>query len=561
MMQKRILFLLCSLLTTSAFTQLSPKFNGLSATTGNLHPDGPNYGVTLQNQLIQVRELDSVVKYDIVYEFKNTSAQFCTVNATMPVNLYFNEFAYGKRTPMLDQLAAMPTFADLFKVQDQAGDIREQIRDNFQQRLFIRRYINIDNLKQLGIFVDVFRNNTRVNIKKILCEIKFHDEDPLNQQKDTEVLSMEIKFMIDMNFQPGEATNMMVFVTMPTVKCGIDQTEIYTPYQLGYEKNWSGAIQKFYMQHDVFTSTPILPRRMSDYQQKFHNERDQVLIFNNITPADKEWVAFYHLADKNICNNQGMFAEQVIIPSPIKNISASSWVKSSSELAKRSLMSTPVVAFSDSITIYQTGNPTKLDLFSKNFSSTDYSNAGLYNYISTECKQGQPSIILKETGNPVFAFDITDFFDLDSSYTGVENLGKQTCWCESNATTGTGEYIQFELTQPAMRMKIFNGNLLNRKIFDESSKVDIMKITSVDGYILDKKANKSEIKYSVIDLAIMNVYEMRMEPGTYRITIDAVDAGKTPVTCFSSIMFDFVLEDEWFQKSTSILESFFGKTN
>ncbi len=561
MIRRRISYLMiCCLISVTAVGQGKSNFNGLSVNTGNLHPDGPNFGVALTNQLMVVRELDSVVKYDMVYELKNTSTtSYCTVNASMPVNIYFNEFAYGKRTPMLDLLASMPTFSDLFRVQDQTLDLRDQIRQNFQQRLFLRRYVNIETLKQMGIYVDVFRNNIRVNVKKILCEIKFVDEDRLNQSKDTEVLAMEIKFMVDLNFQPEEEASIMVFVTMPTTICGIDQQEIYSPYHLGYEKNWAGVIQNLYIQHDVFTSTPIIPSTFKNYEQKFSGERDQVLIFKNIAPVENDWIAFYHLNGKNRCNNDQIFIEQVIVPSPVKNISASSWVKTGLELPKRNFVETSFIAISDSITRYQTGNPTSLDLFSKSYLPQLYPSGPLYDQISTECKQGEPVITLKESGNPIFAFDITDFIDLDTAYVGVENLGKQTCWCEGVVSSGTGEYLQFEITQPVEQFMIFNGNMLDRKIFEEYTKADRFIITSLDGYILDKQGEKSEIKFSVIDLAIMNVYQVKLPAGKYKILIDAVDTGKTPVTCFSSIMFDFILDDEWYQHSINMVNSFLSK--
>ena len=556
-----ILMLICSVISFSVIAQNKSYFNGLSVSSGNLHPEGPNFGVTLQNELLDVRELDSIVKYDMVYDLKNTSASYCTVNASIPVNIYFNEFAYGKRTPMLDQLSNMPSFSDLFKVQDATLDLREQIRQNFQQRLFVRRYVSSDNLKQLGIYVDVFRNGTRVNIKKIMCELKFVDEDRLNQTKDTEVLAIEIKFMVDLNFQPGEATSLMVFMTVPSTVCGVDQKEIYSPYQMGFEKGWSGVVQSFYIKHDVFTATPIIPSKYNNYKQRFSGERDQVLIFNNVAPADKEWFAFYHLTDKNKCNSNPMFPEQVIIPSPIKNIVASSYLKTGSEITNRSFVQTPLVAVSDSINRYQTGNPTSLDLFSKNFTSTNYTNGSLYDYISTECKQDIPNIELKESGNPVFAFDITDFIELDTSYTGIENLGKQTCWCEGVPGSGIGEYLEFEITQPVNEFMIFNGNLINRKIFEEYTKADRFVLTSLDGYKLDKQNDKADIKFSVIDLAIMNVYQLKLPPGKYRFTVDNVGSGKTPTTCFSSIMFDFILDDEWYQNSTNMINSFLTKMN
>ena len=194
-MRKKSLLIILSIISISLFAQNNSNFNGLSISTGNIHPDGPNFGVALQKQLIHVREFDTLVKYDVIYELKNTTSSFCTVNTVMPLNIYFNEFEYGKRTEMLDKLATITNFSDIFSVQDRALDTREQIRDNFQNRLFVRKYISIDNLKAMGFQIDLFRNNVRINIKKIMCEIKFVDETPLYMPKNTEVLRMEIKFI------------------------------------------------------------------------------------------------------------------------------------------------------------------------------------------------------------------------------------------------------------------------------------------------------------------------------------------------------------------------------
>ncbi|HMZ88973.1 MAG TPA: hypothetical protein PLM90_06080, partial [Chitinophagales bacterium] len=88
-------FLFTALCAFSALTLAAQNFNGLSVSTGNMYPDGSNYGVVLQNELIQVQQLDTTVKYDVVYEFKNNTSTFATVTAALPVNVYFNEFAPG----------------------------------------------------------------------------------------------------------------------------------------------------------------------------------------------------------------------------------------------------------------------------------------------------------------------------------------------------------------------------------------------------------------------------------------------------------------------------------
>ncbi|MFI5172725.1 MAG: NADase-type glycan-binding domain-containing protein [Chitinophagales bacterium] len=560
-MRKAILSIIFSVLAFSVFSQSNNNFNGFSLSTGNLHPDGSNFGVALQNELIRVRQFDSVAQYDIVYELKNNTSSFCTVNTIMPINIYFNEFAYGKRSPLLDQLATITTFTDIFKVQDRSLDTREQIRQNFQQRLFVRKYISIDNLRDMGIYVDVFRNNIRINIKKILCEIKFVDETPLFLPKNTEVLKMEIKFMVEMNFTPDEQTTIMTFLTVPTMSAGIDQKEIYSSYDIGYEKNWAGSVNALYVEHDIFNATPVFPKKFDSYTTHISGDRDQVIIFKNVAPVDNDKLAFYHIQNRKNCNPSGLFNEQILVPTAVKNITASSYVKTDLNIAKRYFTPSAMVAFSDSIQTYQTGNPTGIDMFGKDMRILKYDHENLYDHIAMECKSNQPGIVLKESGHPVFAFDIGDHIFDDTIYTGVEDLARQTCWCEGVSGPGAKEYIEFEITQPSKAIRIFNGNQSNRTIFDGSSKPDIISITNLDGVEINPVApNKTVYTNSIIDLVILNVYELKMPAGKYRLTVEAIDKGATPATCISSITFDFIVEDEWYQRSLGMLSSFFGKT-
>ena len=559
-MRKKSLFIIFSIISISVFAQNKSNFNGMSISTGNIHPDGSNFGVALQKQLIHVREFDSLVKYDVIYELKNSTTSFCTVNTVMPLNIYFNEFEYGKRAELLDQLATITTFSDIFTVQDRALDTREQIRDNFQNRLFVRKYISIDNLKAMGIQFDLFRNNVRINIKKIMCEIKFVDETPLYIPKNTEVLKLEIKFIVDMNFSPDETATIMAFMAMPAMMAGIGQEETYTSYEFGYEKNWAGKIDALYIDHDLFSTTPVMPKRLTNYTTRTSGDRSQVLIYKDITPIATDRFAFFDIRGTNKCNNNSLYTEQLLIPAAVTNMNASSWVKTDLEMENRFYAPTSLIAYSDSIPTYQTGNPTGFDIFGKDLDEKIYNNGSLNNLISNNCKNNQPSITFKESGNPVFAFDIADYYADDSSYLGVENLGRQTCWCEGVPGAGAGEYIEFEITQPARAIKIYNGNQSSKAVFDASSKADIIVITNLDGNTINPNAtNKSVYRSSIIDLAILNVYELKLPAGKYRLTIEEIDKGTVSTTCLSTIMFDFILDDEWYQRALGMLSSFMGK--
>lgn len=69
-MRKKSLLIILSIISISLFAQNNSNFNGLSISTGNIHPDGPNFGVALQKQLIHVNEFDTLMKCDVIYELK-----------------------------------------------------------------------------------------------------------------------------------------------------------------------------------------------------------------------------------------------------------------------------------------------------------------------------------------------------------------------------------------------------------------------------------------------------------------------------------------------------------
>lgn len=549
-MKRVIYFFICLFLVSYVQAQSTSYFNGVSAVTGNIKPEGEPAGIRLQNELIHIRELDTVVLYDILYEFQNTTTGYGNSTIQQPISLYFNEFRPGLRSPMLNKLALV--FNDVFQVEDTTVDIRDQIKANFQQRLFIRRYVSPANLKALGIVADVFKNKQHIEYKKVMVEFRWLDEDPYNLNKNTEVLVMDIKFITDFTFNPNEKYNLLSFLKLPTTICGIDEKQLYAPYQIGYEKNWTGTIDNIYIQHDIFTATPVIPSGFT-YTNKYVGEKDQVLILKNITPAPDQRIGFYAIQENyGVCGKNKLVEEQLIIPVPVKNVTASSWVKTDTKISGRNYVVANEVAFSDKIQAYQTGNPTNLDMMSANFQTKPYTSYLLNDYLTGDCKGQSADINIKESGHPIYAFDISNYNPDDSAFAGKDNLAMQTGWCEGAAGSGKGEYIEFELTQPVKAIKMYNGNWLNDKVYKESTMVDIIRFNSPDGLIDD-------LKYSIIDLQIQNLYQLKLPAGKYRIYMNDIGEGKNPVSCIASITFDFDLQDEWYQNSMTMLESIYKK--
>jgi hypothetical protein len=544
--------LLTAGLTPYTHAQETSNFNGLSVITGNIYPSDKHMGITIQNELIHMRGLDTSSLYDILYDMRNTGDQYGVVNITQPMTLYFNEFRPGYRSPLLDQMGKL--FVDIFQVSDPATDIRRQIQDNFGQRLFIRRYVSSENLKTLGIYADIFKNNTRLNYTKVLVEFRWVDEDPYNLEKNTEVLRMQVTMSTDIEFKPNESFKLLSFIKVPTTICGIDQLQLYTPYQLNFSQSWATPLQKLYVQHDIFDITPIIPSSAS-YKTQYSGERSQVLTISNLPKDQKSGLAFYAIRENlQECGNTLLREEKSIIPAPITDVTASSWVKKPFRLENRNYVVTYETTLSDSIQEYQTGNPTNLDLFSRGVQKRLYSSYLMNDFIAGNCKSQNPGISVKEGGHPIFAFDISNYSEEDSAFAGQPNLARQTCWCEGADGAGEEEYIEFTLTQPSNAVSIFNGNWQSDSIFSSSTMTDVIRFSSPDGLIEDRK-------YSIIDLKIKNLYPISMPAGKYRIYLNDVEnSKKNKVTCINSILFDFVLEDEWYQDARTSLDNAYNRS-
>jgi hypothetical protein len=542
---KGLFSLACILSLSLTYGQGDSNFNGLSVITGNIYPTEANKGIRIQNELMQLRELDTSVIYDILYDCKNTGTEYGVVNITQPIHLYFNDFRPGYRSELLDQMGKM--FLDVFQVRDAGVDIRDQLKENFGQRLFIRRYVSADNLKALGIYADLFKGSTKLQYNKVWIEFKWIDDDPYNLTKNTETLSMEIRMSTDVQFSPNEQFNLLSFLKLPATVCGITQEQFYAPYQLGFDNKWAGNIEKFYIQHDIFNATPIIPSGVA-YESNYSGERSQVLILQNVAVDKKDGIAFFAIR-KNLqeCGNTKLVEERSIIPEPVRNVTASSWDKTPVRLDNRNYVVTYETSVTDTLQAYQTGNPTDLDLFNTNLQKRMYNSYLLNDFQQGNCKGDNPGIEMREGGHPIFAFDISNFNSDDPAFAGKSNLALQTCWCEGAPGSGKGEYIEFELTQPSNAISIFNGNQRTKETFEKNTMVDVIRFHSPDGLIEDKK-------YSIIDLSIKNLYPVRMPAGRYRIYFEDVDSDGTPTTCLASIMFDFVLEDDWYQKSNMMLE-------
>ena len=516
-------------------------FNGLSVITGNIYPSDKNMGITIDNELIDIDKMDSSSIYDVLYDMRNTGDQYGVVNITQPFRLYFNEFRPGYRSTVLDALGKI--FIDPFQVQDPSTDIRNQLKENFGQRLFIRRYVSSENLKSLGIYADIFKNSTRMNYTKVWVEFKWIDDDPYNLEKNTETLSMEIRMSTDIEFKPNESFQVLSFLKLPTIICGIDQMQLYTPYQIQFKNKWAGDINNLYLQHDIFDITPILPAS-SRYTTQYSGERNQVMKVNNLPTKTGTGIAFFAIRENlQKCGNALLREEKSVIPAPIINVTASSWSKKPLRLENRNYVVTYEATISDTLQAYQTGNPTNLDLFDSGIQKRMYKSYLMNDYITGNCKGNNPGVELLQSGHPIFAFDISNYSEEDEAFDGHPDLARQTCWCEGSDGIGKGGYIEFELTQASNAVSIFNGNQQSDSIFSNSTMVDVIRFSSPDGLIEDKK-------YSIIDLKIKNVYPIEMPAGKYRIYMDDVDNGKkSQVTCINSILFDFVLDDEWYQKA------------
>ena len=127
-----VLTLFATLLIVFTASGQAYNFNGMAAMPGNISPTKPTDKINLSKQIIKLNHFDTMASYSVLYEFKNLSNEYVSIDAVLPIDIYFTDFRPDKRARVLNDMAKV--FPDVFDVPLPFADISQQIMDKFGRR-------------------------------------------------------------------------------------------------------------------------------------------------------------------------------------------------------------------------------------------------------------------------------------------------------------------------------------------------------------------------------------------------------------------------------------------
>ncbi len=501
-------------------------YSGVSSITGLPFPEKDLPGVSLSNALVQLKELDTLAEYRLVLDFKNTTTEYQAMQMITPMRFYLNEFRPELRAPILDRLATV--FPTDFKVANPFSDTRQELQNNFGKRLFIRKFITTMDLAKLGIACQAEIDKTPLSAKKIFLEFRWVDPARPEWQGTGQVLCMEVRVQHEVLIKPGENRIVEMRLKLPSLITGKLGPQHYAPFELAGPNRWNGNIDQLFLVNNMDEAIVALPVNLAQRQYQEGLENNVTLIENLSTKAGDRIAFFDRDAGDRDCE---LSTSEIYFPTAIRNISASSWLDRQKEFPGFQVEERPRLLMTAEIPEYEHLSGFDLTLFNGADQASMMPNPAIQRITSLPCNRTEgPAIAVNGYCNPVFAFDL-----------GPEKgFQMQTAWCEDADGSGTGEFLRFELTQPAHAMHIHNGYQLNDEKYAANNRIRTFTLSSEDGSF-------SKI-LPVTDLRILNLYDLNLKPGFYKFSIEGTYEGTAPTACLASVSFEFDVPEPWFSQ-------------
>lgn len=484
---------------SSAFAQQN---SAVFTTVGNPYPAAPT-SISMEREIVYLAELDTMATWRFLYEFANNGTAAASSEMITPVVIYFDDFRQGSRSPMLEKLAEL--FPDLFAVDESINNIAPALQQKFGNRLFVKRYVSQVNLAKAGLAYSLQLDEENKAVSKIALEFRWE-----RKPAQPPALKMTIHFHSGLSIPTGESIEVVARLKLPAAVRN-EKPYHYTTLELGGPENWAGQINNLYLVNRLDGTRPLLPRGLTP-DQKMSGKDHIVSSLKNVKPIGLR-MAFYKEE-----TSPGAY----YVPIGVSAINASS-----------SLLQT-------------TGQPARQTL--ARFAVTERVldpeiRAGLSNnypswtpYLFEPHQLGESLRAQEANGMAEAAFDHSPA--VDDKTISREYLS--TAWCENAKGDGKGEWLSFELLQPVRATYMENGDLSSKEAYAANGRLRSFRVKAVDGSF--------EKLYPVNDIGLLNTYYDELRPGAYTMELITVFPGESGKTCLSSIAFDFLTGDKWFDQ-------------
>ena len=506
---------------------------GVTSVCGLIYPKEKDYQLSCNKVLVDFDGFEPYASFRVMAELENQSRQIKKETLVMPIYLFFTEFHADHRSSILTNLQKI--FPEVFDLSIIRSDMKNDLKKPFEQRDYYKQFISPAKLSLLHINQIMLNDEQYLDILKAEATVMWVTEGN-NKFKDKEALLVRLNLYFDMEFEPYETKTFKGYFQVPSYYCGINSRQHYAPFVLGTGKNWRGKIEKIFILNNNFNSRLVLPTGM-DAELLNYREEHNLTVISDYQPRFWDRVAFYNISEtRSLCDNTRI--TRAIMPYGVTGIKASSALDGSAWIRNMTTHFVENVAFASSIEDFNSGSLEELSLFQNQFTER-FMNYPYFNLLENNCRQERSYLRLKSQNHPLFAFDISEEFEKQEE----QNYYKRTCWCENVDGNGSGEWIEFTLKQPVTAIKLWNGNQFSETSFEEYGRVRSFTITNEDGSI--------EKKFPGNDIMLQNIYQVHLEPGTYRLTINKTYAGKgeEAITCLSAIRFNFAYDDEWLNQA------------
>ena len=528
MRRSSILVILSVLLT--AFSARAEHYSGVSSIAGLPFTENDLPGVNLSRAIVQLKQLDTLAEYRVFLEMKNTTSEYQALQMITPMRFYLNEFRPELRASLLERLATV--FPTDFQVSNPYSDTRQELQNNFGKRLFIRKFITTMDLARLGIACQAEIGDSPLSAKKIFLEFRWVDPERAEWQGTGKVLCMEVRVQHEVLLKPGQSREVAMRLKMPSLITGKNGAQRYSPFELAGANRWNGTIDQLFLVNDIHEAIVAIPSSFANrqYQQGLNNS---VTLIEKLSPKNGDRIAFFNRSGGD--QQCEIPTSELYYPIAVRNVSASTWLDRQKEFPGFQVEERPTILIASEIPEYEHLSGFDLTLFNSTSAATAMPNPAIQRITSLPCDRvGGAAISIDGYCNPVFAFDL-----------GPEKgFQMQTAWCEDATGPGNGEFLRFELTQPAHAMHIHNGYQLNDEKYAANNRLRTITLVSEDGSF-----SKT---LPVTDLRILNLYDLNLKPGFYKLSITGTYDGTSATACLASVAFEFDVPDAWFQQHFAV---------